>query len=148
MVVAFQIPSADTNAKTSFCHPLLLTNTTTHTHWRTLNRDPGAFLIEAKWFVCFYSSNENRLSGIYTSSADLATYTFPSCLCCSLAKTDMWKGPEFGFQTATRHEHYLGVFGSPRHHGKRNMNSWSRKAAGRYAFYNIVVYFWLRQWRW
>lgn len=80
----------------------------THTHTHTLSTgDPGAFLIEAKWFVCFCSSNENRLSGIYTSSADLTTYTFPSCCRSSLAKTDMWRGPELWFQTETQHEHHL-----------------------------------------
>lgn len=102
-----------------------------HTRTLALNQDPGAFLIEAKWFVCFYSSNENRLSGIYTSSADLTTYTFPSCFLCSLAKTDMWKGPELGFQTATQHEYYLGLFGSRRHHGKIKTN---RKTVARFSF--------------
>lgn len=63
--------------------PVALSRRTTYktrcTHTHVLTQRPGAFLIEAKWFVCFYPSNENRLSGIYTSSADPTTYTFPSC---------------------------------------------------------------------
>lgn len=56
MVVAFQIPSADTNAKTSFLElpllfPLSLSHTHTYTHslhTHTFKQDPGAFLIEAR----------------------------------------------------------------------------------------------------
>lgn len=96
---------------------------TRHTHIRTLTQHPGAFLIEAKWFVCFYSSNENRLSGIYTSSADLTTYTFPSCFC-AVAKRDMWKGAELGFGTTTQHGHGLCVFGSQWQNTEFSVGGW------------------------